>query len=105
MGTLDPHQMAVNLSSQHTDASVFVFNTHLLFTDILDNPSSRKETAQMTDTTTYCLEYCIHKAPAPDFSDPPCFAPYDQYFWRDGMHPNPTVHKAIAAQIANVLRI
>ena len=95
--------MAMNLSSTYSDVSVFTFETDVLFNLILDNPSSIKETAQITNTTGSCPAYGKDVS-APDQSDPSCSAPYNQYFWQDGLHPMFTVHQAIAAQVAEGLR-
>ncbi|KAL9633476.1 MAG: hypothetical protein Q9164_004675 [Protoblastenia rupestris] len=99
----DQARMAMNLSSTYSDVSVFTFETDVLFNLILDDPSSIKETAQITNTTGSCPAY-RKDVSAPDQSDPSCSAPYNQYFWQDGLHPMFTVHQAIAAQVAEGLR-
>ena len=96
--------MAMNLSTAYEDVSVFVFDTDMLFNEILDNPTNFKETKGITNVTGYC-EAFYNIAPAtPTSTDPSCPVPYDQYFWRDGLHVTFTVHQAMAAQIAEGLR-
>ena len=96
-------KMAVDLSSKYADVSVFTFETDVLMNQILDDPSSYKETAKIKNTNEYCPAYGKN-VPRLDYSDPSCSAPYNQYFWLDSLHPMPSVHQALASAVAEGLR-
>lgn len=46
--------LAENLTSTYADATAFVFNTHELFTQVLDEPCSWPETCAYRNTTGFC---------------------------------------------------
>lgn len=49
--------MVGRLVEQHTDTTVFLFDTFRLFNAVLNEPESRKETAGYKDTTGFCFAY------------------------------------------------
>lgn len=49
--------MVTRFTQQRTDATAFFFDTFTLFNDVLDNPESRPETANYTNTTGFCTTY------------------------------------------------
>lgn len=103
-------QMATNMSTVYTDTAVFIFDSNKLFEDILNDPATHPETADITYTSSYCEVYrkkLFHPdppSPQPHYFDRSCGASVDRYFWIDGSHPTWPVHKAMAADIGRLLK-
>lgn len=49
--------MAAALKSSHMDANVFTYDTHALFSEVLNNPASFPQTSIYKNTTNYCVAY------------------------------------------------
>lgn len=49
--------IATSLSNKHADATVFHYDAHTLFSDVLDDPSKYPETASYKKLTEYCKKY------------------------------------------------
>ena len=95
--------LASNLSSTYADASVFLFDTHALFTAVLDDPSVYPQTAAYTNTTDYC-EYYENGTETWYTDDERCESgSVDEYFWLNSLHPTFRVHNATAEAIAEQL--
>ena len=97
-------RMAANLSSTYTDATTFVFDTHKIFKQVLNNPCSHPETCPYQNTTDYCVSYEDGTPSSYTFYQN-CSIPVDQYFWLNTLHPtfrmmNVTA-QAIAEQLSN----
>ena len=93
--------LAGSFSGQHPDTSVFAFDSHKLFSEILANPASHKETAGIKKTTSFCQAYTAPSRPAFVSS---CGVGIAEYFWFNSLHPSFTVHRALAAEIAAALQ-
>lgn len=93
--------VASDLRLNHPDATVFHFDTHALFNDVIDDPKSYPQTSIYGETRDDCEEYetAGHKG---DF-DGHCDMELEKYLWRDALHPTTAVHEAMAAQIALML--
>lgn len=89
-------------SSTYSDATVFLFDTHALFNQLLDDPCSYEETCPLQVTTTYCKAYMGEKDDQYKF-DPECQYSADKYFWLNTLHPSFRVHNATAKAIAAYL--
>lgn len=49
--------LAQTLRSAHADSTVFYFDTNLLFTRVLDHPSSYTQTEGYRNTNSFCVSY------------------------------------------------
>ena len=92
--------VAQNLSATYPDVKAFVYDTYSLFNEILNSPSSNKETAGLKNTTTYCQTYSDHPTTK---NAPECGVPEDEYFWLNGLHPVWPMHHALAESVARIL--
>lgn len=97
-------KMAANLSSTYEDATTFVFDTHSIFKQVLNNPCSHPETCAYKNTTNYCVDY-ENGTPSWYTLIAACGIPVDEYFWLNSLHPtfrmmNATA-KAIVAQLSS----
>lgn len=90
--------MAANLSQTYDDATTFVFNTHKLFKQVLNNPKSYPQTAVYQNTTDYCTDY-QNGTPSWYTFIPECGVPVDHYFWLNSLHPTFRVMNATAEAI------
>lgn len=86
----------------YLDATVFLFDTHTLFSQLMDDPCSYEETCPLQITTTYCRAY-MHEENDPYRFDPECQYPIDEYFWLNTLHPSFRVHNATAKAISAFL--
>lgn len=93
--------LASDLSLGHADATVFLFDTHALFDEVIDDPKSYPETSLYKNTTDNCEEY-KSAGEKNDFDDV-CGIQLERYLWHDALHPTTAVHEAMAAQIAQML--
>ncbi|KAK5108872.1 hypothetical protein LTR62_007762 [Meristemomyces frigidus] len=95
--------MAANLSSTYADATTFVFNTHRIFTQVLNDPCSHPETCVYKNTTDYCDDYENGTESWYTFV-PECGVPVDEYFWLNSLHPTFRMMNVTAKAIAKQLR-
>ncbi|KAF2635224.1 hypothetical protein P280DRAFT_197923 [Massarina eburnea CBS 473.64] len=95
--------MVRSFSRQKADVAVFMMNTFTLFDGVLNDPKSRDETKEYTNTTGSCMAYSFRNYNETTF-DPRCGAPQNQLFWLDTLHPTPPIHNAMAADVAALLR-
>ncbi|CAF9910001.1 MAG: hypothetical protein ALECFALPRED_006129 [Alectoria fallacina] len=93
--------LASNLTHAHPAATVFQFDTHALFTKVIDDPKSYPQTAIYKNTTDNCEEYKA-ASKKKDF-DEVCGMELENYLWHDALHPTTAVHEAMAAQVAQML--
>ena len=93
--------LATNLTRAHPDATVFHFDTHALFNEVMDDPKSYPETAIYKNTTDNCGAY-KDLSKKDDFNKK-CGIKLEKYLWHDPLHPTTAVHDAMAAQIAQML--
>ncbi|KAL8996686.1 MAG: hypothetical protein Q9169_003858 [Polycauliona sp. 2 TL-2023] len=92
-----------DFTSAHDDVSVLLFDINSLYSQILDDPASFPQTANLKNTTGACGPYESQEVPSIDYKDPECEYAVDEYFWLDGLHPTYPVHEAHAAQVALAL--
>ena len=95
-------RMSANLSRTYTDATTFLFDTHGIFSQVLDKPCSYSETCAYQDTKNFCDRY---KEGTPSWYsfDQNCPLPVDQYFWLNPLHPTFRIMNATARAIAGQL--
>ncbi|KAI9735806.1 MAG: hypothetical protein M1834_001271 [Cirrosporium novae-zelandiae] len=91
-----------SLEKTHLDATVFLFNTHEIFTQVLDDPTSYPQTELYKNTTDYCTAY-EDGTDEWDSYDAACGIPVNEYFWLNNLHPTYPMHNATAAQIIELL--
>ncbi|KAL8927053.1 MAG: hypothetical protein Q9208_002599 [Pyrenodesmia sp. 3 TL-2023] len=94
--------LATHLRATYPDIKVFLFDTHALFTQILDSPLSLPQTVRVRNTDGFCPAYS--RAPTMDYFDPKCGLRVDEYFWANALHPTWPVHDAMAGEIVGMLR-
>ncbi|KAL8673761.1 MAG: hypothetical protein Q9168_001822 [Polycauliona sp. 1 TL-2023] len=92
-----------DFTSAHSDVSVLLFDVNSMYSQIIDDPSSFPQTANLKNTTGSCLVYESKEVPSIDYKDPDCEYAVDEYFWLNGLHPTYRVHEAHAAQVALAL--
>ncbi|KAH9815705.1 carbohydrate esterase family 16 protein [Teratosphaeria destructans] len=95
--------MANNLTTTYPDAWAHVFDSHLLFRKIIEDPCLYPETCAYKNTTTFCKPY-----EGGTFGDwyakyDDCPLPVDQYFWLDFLHPTFRVMNATARVLSKEL--
>lgn len=93
--------LASNLTHNHPDATVFQFDAHALFNQVMDDPKSYNQTKVYQRTKDNCEEY--HESNKKADLIEVCEIPLEKYLWRDALHPTTAVHDALAAQIAQML--
>lgn len=79
-------QALTDFSNDRPDAAVFLFDTHQLYNELLDNVCSYPETCAIKDTTSFCPAYGGERD-NPYAYDPSCAYSVDKYFWINGLHP------------------
>ncbi|KAI2633344.1 hypothetical protein GGS21DRAFT_129912 [Xylaria nigripes] len=84
-------------------ANVWIYDSNLLFGQILDDPTSHPETAGLKNTTDYCDAYQNAWNGSPDTFDASCRFPLRQYFWLNNLHPTSAVHEAVAKGVSDML--
>ena len=93
-------KLANTLKSVHKDATVFEFDTHSLFGQVLANVTSFPTTSQLKNLTGICPSYnWIYK----DMFDPSCGVPLSEFLWMNDLHPTYPMHATIATQVAKTL--
>lgn len=95
-------RMAANLSSTYRDVSAFVFDTHRVYSQVLDNPCSHPESCAIKNTTEYCEQYIKGTAEWTSFNRQ-CSIPVDQYFWLNPLHPTFRIQNVTAKVVAKQL--
>ncbi|CAD6575220.1 MAG: hypothetical protein ASARMPREDX12_007151 [Alectoria sarmentosa] len=93
--------LASSLTHVHPDVTVFQFDTHALFTKVIDDPKSYQQTAIYKNTADNCEEY--KAASKKNDFDEVCGMELENYLWHDALHPTTAVHEAMAAQVAQML--
>ncbi|KAH6991488.1 hypothetical protein BKA56DRAFT_706004 [Ilyonectria sp. MPI-CAGE-AT-0026] len=96
-------KLANDFRHNRPDASVFVFNTHALFSSVMDDATMFPETAIYSDTTGFCEAYAMGTE-AVDTQLPGCPYSVNQYLWLNDLHPTYPIHDLLAKQIAEMLQ-
>ncbi len=94
-------RLADDFSRTFEDISVFHFDLHHLFEQVLDDPTSFPQTASIKNTTDSCDIYGYYMKM--DLFDPSCGVPLNQYLWENALHPTYRMHDAMAGQIVKAL--
>ena len=87
----------VLLSIPHSFSLIFIPDTFL--SNVISNPKSYSQTANIANTTQYCADYGSMTKPL-DYFAADCGVPLNEYVWVNNLHITATVHEALAAQIA-----
>jgi phospholipase/lecithinase/hemolysin len=95
--------LSKSLTKKHNDATSFVFNTHKIFSRVIEHPCAYPQTCPYKNTTAYCTAY-QNGTPTPTSFDPECGIPVDEYLWLNSLHPTFRMHEAIAAQIVKLIK-
>ena len=95
------HALATSFSLAHPDATVFHFDAHALFNQVIDDPNAYPQTQVYKHTADNCEEY--HSASQKDDWNEICGIELERYLWHDALHPTTAVHDAMAAQVAQML--
>ncbi|KAI4283444.1 MAG: hypothetical protein L6R38_002166 [Xanthoria sp. 2 TBL-2021] len=90
-------------TSAHDDISALLFDLNSLYSQVIDNPATFPQTANLKNTTGLCKAYESKEAPSIDYKNPSCEYAVNEYFWLNGLHPTYPVHEAHAAQLALAL--
>jgi len=92
-------EMANNFTRTYPDVTAFIFDTHAIFSRVLNDPCNYRQTCPLRNTTDYCEQYSMN-TPSWYTFDPRCSVPVDQYFWINSAHPTFRIHNATAGAIA-----
>ncbi|KAK5560762.1 hypothetical protein LTR46_001070 [Exophiala xenobiotica] len=95
--------LAANLAHADKQNAVFLYDTHTLFEEVLDNPQQFPQTAPYRNTTDYCLDYENGTA-AMDTLNASCVYPVNEYFWLNSLHPTYPMHDLLSSKVAEELR-
>ncbi|PSR77730.1 hypothetical protein BD289DRAFT_463536 [Coniella lustricola] len=95
--------MLRSFKAKHKDkANVFVYDVYKDWNTVIDHPQAFKQTARLKNTMDYCAAYQFG-TPTPDYFDPACGVPANQYLWSNAMHPTDRIHELVAARIPEIL--
>ena len=94
--------LAYSVEYTYPDSTVFQFDTHSLFDQVLEYPAAYPQTSGYKNTTAFCVAY-ENGTPALNTFDPSCGIPVDQYFWLNSLHPTYHVQDVMAQLIAQEL--
>ncbi|KAI4845835.1 hypothetical protein E4T44_05406 [Aureobasidium sp. EXF-8845] len=97
------NSLSKSLTKKHNDATSFVFNTHKVFSRVIEHPCAYPQTCPYKNTTEFCTAY-QNGTPTPISFDPECGVPVDEYLWLNSLHPTFRMHEAIAAQIVKLIK-
>ncbi|KAI0391763.1 hypothetical protein F5Y17DRAFT_439248 [Xylariaceae sp. FL0594] len=86
------------------NTNVWVYDSNKSFGEVIDNPASHPESANLKNTTGYCADY-QNGTPAQDTFIPSCGVPVNQYFWLNNLHPTSAIHEVVAKGIADALTV
>lgn len=98
--------MARNLTSAYDEVTLFFFDTNLLFQQVINDPSSYPETKGLTNVTEYCPAYQKYgstQVARPTDTGSGCAGTFEQYLWRDGLHPGLAMNILMAKEIVDGL--
>jgi phospholipase/lecithinase/hemolysin len=95
--------LSASLSKTHKDATSFIFNTHKVFSRVIEHPCAYPQTCAYKNTTMFCTEY-QNGTPEPDTFDVKCGVPVDEYLWLNSLHPTYRMHEVIAEQIVKLIK-
>ena len=94
--------LAASFQYTYRDTTVFQFNAHRVFNQVLSNPAAYPQTAGYKNTTAYCDAYA-NGTPAWDSFNATCGVPVNQYFWLNSLHPTYPMHDVVAKEVVALL--
>ncbi|KAI9695275.1 MAG: hypothetical protein M1820_008737 [Bogoriella megaspora] len=97
-------KMVANFTKTYADVTAFQFDTHALFSQVLNNPTVFPETKAYENVTDWCGKY-ERGTKHWDSFDKACGVKVDEHLWLNNLHPTYPVHNATARQIALQLGI
>ncbi|KAF8850272.1 hypothetical protein BDZ45DRAFT_751925 [Acephala macrosclerotiorum] len=95
-------KVAGALKGEFDDANVWVFDTHRIVNEALDDPKRFWQTSGIKNTTEFCKKYELG-TPTTDYFDSECGIRVDEYFWLNALHPTYPIHDLIAEKVAKML--
>ena len=99
--------MARNFTSAYDEVILFFFDTNLLFQQVIKDPSSYTETKGLTNVTGYCSAYEKYgstQVARPTVTGDGCDGTFEQYLWRDNLHPGLAMNMLMGKEIVDGLR-
>ena len=94
--------LAANVQYTYKDATVFQYDTHRVFSQVLQYPAIYPQTAGYKNTTDYCDAYA-NGTPELDTFNATCGIPVNQYFWLNSLHPTYPMQDVMAEQMAQAM--
>lgn len=91
--------LAHQVQYTYADVTVFLYDTHRVFSQVLQYPATYPQTAGYKNTTDYCVAY-ENGTPQEDSFNATCGIPVNQYFWLNSLHPTYPMQDVMAQQIA-----
>ncbi|KAI5266786.1 hypothetical protein E4T47_08217 [Aureobasidium subglaciale] len=95
--------LSKSLSQKYTDTTSFLFDTHKVFSRVIEHPCAYPQTCAYQNTTAYCQAY-ENGTPSPTYFDPGCGISVDKYLWLNSLHPTFRMHDAFASQIVKLIK-
>ena len=90
--------LAYEVQYKYEDVTIFLYDTHRAFSQVLQYPAIYEQTALYKNTTAYCDAYA-NGTPEEDTFDASCGVPVNQYFWLNSLHPTYPMQDVMAQQI------
>lgn len=90
--------LRMHFQRAHPEISMWLFDVHELYHQVIRNPTAYEQTAQLRNVTDVCGDYLMDNT-AGDVYAADCKFPLSQYFWQN-LHTTPAVHNLTAALIA-----
>jgi phospholipase/lecithinase/hemolysin len=91
--------LAYNVQYKYADTTVFLYDTHRAFSQVLAYPYAYSQTSGYLNTTAFCTAY-QNGTPNLNTLDPSCGIPVNQYFWLNSLHPTYPMQDVMAQNIA-----
>ena len=95
-------EMVSRLARDHPDVTVFLFDTHAFFQNVLDDPKAFSPTAGFLRSSTLSSAYAAHRVRKHTI-DPICGSKLEEHMWLNEFHPTYPVHDALAGEVAKLL--
>ena len=93
---------ARNFTSAYDEVVMFFFDTNLLFQQVIKDPSTYPETKGLTNVSGYCPAYAKYgstQVASPTSTGEGCAGTFEQYLWRDNLHPGLAMNIVMAKEI------
>ncbi|KAL7621997.1 hypothetical protein AAE478_007498 [Parahypoxylon ruwenzoriense] len=94
---------AAALKNNHTDeVNVWIYDSNKSFGEVIDNPNTYEQTAELKNTTDFCSAY-QNGTPEENTLISSCGVAVNEYFWLNNLHPTYPIHEVVAKQVADAL--